>query len=274
MKTLVMGMIFAIFGASALAAEVHYFVQAGAFSKEQEALDRAAKVKADNLPATVTTREVGGRTVYRVRIGPIRDKAVSDGVVSRLEAAGIQAALVLVEGKPTGTGFIDNQIAKSPNDSKSKSSGHAKQVAPDGQCRPAKLGSEMSAAQPVPLGSPGSWIAWNRNGRDFTARTFTLGGYGPGTCTQDKAAAQTLQMCRETANSSCVSLGGCPLNQIYTGIAVPKDWGWVWIACSNNFDEARSAAKRLCEIKSGCPCTVEGTTAVHDRPIQLCSEHQ
>lgn len=269
MKRVLLALLLVTLSVARAAGPFHYFLQAGAFASEQDALAQAAKLKANSIPAVISTREQSGRTTYRVRIGPFRDELVATSVKSRLEAIGFDAAILRVEGKPGTAAFLDNTIGQSNTATPARQA--AQPSAQQAQCRSSTIGSEMSAAQPIPLGSPGSWVTWNRNGRDFTGRTFSLTGYGPESCTQDKAASEGMRYCRETPGSNCVGLGGCPLAQLYTGIARPSDWGWVWIACSSNFEDARNAAKRLCEIKSGCPCTAEATTATFDRPQPFCS---
>ena len=47
--------------------------------------------------AKVTEREQAGRTVYRVRLGPYERKEEADAVKEKLDAAGIDAALVRVQ---------------------------------------------------------------------------------------------------------------------------------------------------------------------------------
>ena len=49
------------------------------------------------ITARVTEREQAGRTIYRVRLGPYNSKADADSARSRLENAGVTAALVRVQ---------------------------------------------------------------------------------------------------------------------------------------------------------------------------------
>lgn len=74
-----------------------YFVQAGAFSREEDAEQQRGKLAMMGLTAKVTEREQAGRTVYRVRIGPFdkRDEAVS--AKQKLEGGGVDASLIQVQ---------------------------------------------------------------------------------------------------------------------------------------------------------------------------------
>jgi cell division protein FtsN len=49
------------------------------------------------LQARLTEREQGGRTVYRVRVGPFDHKEEADATKERLGGAGVDAALVRVQ---------------------------------------------------------------------------------------------------------------------------------------------------------------------------------
>jgi cell division protein FtsN len=75
-----------------------YFVQAGAFSKPEDAEQQRAKLAMLGLAAKVTEREQSGRTVYRVRLGPFDRKEDADAAQEKLQAASVEAALVRVEG--------------------------------------------------------------------------------------------------------------------------------------------------------------------------------
>jgi len=73
-----------------------YFVQAGAFRTADEAESQRAKLGFLGLDAKLSEREQGGRTVYRVRVGPI-DKAEAERVRNKLENAHIESAMVRVQ---------------------------------------------------------------------------------------------------------------------------------------------------------------------------------
>lgn len=74
-----------------------YFVQAGAFTRAEEAEQQRARLAMMGLSARVTEREQGGRTVYRVRLGPFDTQAEADRTQDRLKSNGIDAALVRVQ---------------------------------------------------------------------------------------------------------------------------------------------------------------------------------
>ena len=73
-----------------------YFVQAGAYRSNDEAETQRAKTVLLGLDAKISERDQGGRTVYRVRVGPM-DKAEAERVRAKLEAAHIDSAMVRVQ---------------------------------------------------------------------------------------------------------------------------------------------------------------------------------
>lgn len=73
-----------------------YFVQAGAYRSHDEAQAQRAKTVMLGLDAKISERDQGGRTVYRVRVGPM-DKAEAERVRAKLEAAHIDSAMVRVQ---------------------------------------------------------------------------------------------------------------------------------------------------------------------------------
>ncbi len=74
-----------------------YFVQAGAFRSQAEADAQRAKLTMMGLDAKISEREQAGRQVYRVRLGPFDDKDVAERAKSKLDAGGIETALVRVQ---------------------------------------------------------------------------------------------------------------------------------------------------------------------------------
>ncbi|PUE27613.1 sporulation protein [Limnohabitans sp. JirII-29] len=74
-----------------------YFVQAGAFRTNEEADAQRAKLGLLGLDAKVSERDQGGRTVYRVRVGPMDTKADAERVRNKLEAAHLDSAMVRVQ---------------------------------------------------------------------------------------------------------------------------------------------------------------------------------
>jgi cell division protein FtsN len=74
-----------------------YFVQAGAFRTPEDAEAQRAKLSLMGLDARVTEREQSGRQVFRVRVGPFDRKEEADRSKDKLEAGGIETALVRVQ---------------------------------------------------------------------------------------------------------------------------------------------------------------------------------
>ena len=73
-----------------------YFVQAGAYRSNEEAEAQRAKTAMLGLDSKISERDQGGRTVYRVRMGPM-DKVEAERVRAKLEAAHIDSAMVRVQ---------------------------------------------------------------------------------------------------------------------------------------------------------------------------------
>ena len=73
-----------------------YFVQAGAYRSNDEAEAQRAKTALLGLDAKISERDQGGRTVYRVRVGPM-DKVDAERVRAKLDAAHIDSAMVRVQ---------------------------------------------------------------------------------------------------------------------------------------------------------------------------------
>ncbi len=75
----------------------NYYVQAGAFRSAEEAEAQRAKLALQGLDARVSEREQSGRTVFRVRIGPMESREDAERVQQKLAASKIDAALVRVQ---------------------------------------------------------------------------------------------------------------------------------------------------------------------------------
>ncbi|MDT8999426.1 SPOR domain-containing protein [Paucibacter sp. APW11] len=71
-----------------------YFIQAGAYTKPEDAEQQRAKLAIQGFAAKVFEKEQSGRTVYRVRLGPIDARDEAEALQHKLEAAGIEANLV------------------------------------------------------------------------------------------------------------------------------------------------------------------------------------
>ena len=74
-----------------------YFVQAGAFSSADDAEQQRAKLAIQGIGTKVTEREQGGRTVYRVRLGPFDAREEAEAQQDHLKGMGTDAALVRVD---------------------------------------------------------------------------------------------------------------------------------------------------------------------------------
>ena len=74
-----------------------YFVQAGAFRTQADGDAQRAKLAMMGWEARVTEREVNGRTVYRVRVGPFNKRDDADGLKGKLDGAGVDAQIVRVQ---------------------------------------------------------------------------------------------------------------------------------------------------------------------------------
>jgi cell division protein FtsN len=83
--------------ANASAEPFSYFVQVGAFRTIEDAESQRAKLSLGGVQAKVTEREQAGRVVFRVRVGPFDRKEEADQTKERLEAAGMETALVRVQ---------------------------------------------------------------------------------------------------------------------------------------------------------------------------------
>lgn len=76
---------------------IQYFVQVGAFNSPEDAQAQRAKMALMGLDARITEREQGGRTVFRVRLGPFERQEEADKMKTELHAGGTEAALVRVQ---------------------------------------------------------------------------------------------------------------------------------------------------------------------------------
>jgi cell division protein FtsN len=74
-----------------------YFVQAGAYSRNEDAEQQRARLAMLGVDSRLTEREQGGRMVYRVRIGPFERREDAESTRERLSDSGVDAALVAVQ---------------------------------------------------------------------------------------------------------------------------------------------------------------------------------
>lgn len=74
-----------------------YFIQAGAYRTSEDAETQRAKLSLSGIEAKVTEREQAGRPIFRVRVGPFDKKDEADKTKERLDATGLDTALVRVQ---------------------------------------------------------------------------------------------------------------------------------------------------------------------------------
>jgi cell division protein FtsN len=74
-----------------------YFVQAGAFTRSDDAEQQRARLALSGQTARISEREQAGRTVYRVRMGPFPTRNEADALYGRLQEQGVEAQIVRVE---------------------------------------------------------------------------------------------------------------------------------------------------------------------------------
>jgi len=74
-----------------------YFVQAGAYRNSEDAEGQRARLSLGGVEARVSEREQAGRTIYRVRVGPFERREDADRSMEKLEALGVEVALVRVQ---------------------------------------------------------------------------------------------------------------------------------------------------------------------------------
>jgi cell division protein FtsN len=74
-----------------------YFIQAGAYTRAEDAENQRGRLALLGHAAKITEREQIGRTLYRVRLGPYDARDAANNLQNRLQQQGIDAALVAVE---------------------------------------------------------------------------------------------------------------------------------------------------------------------------------
>jgi cell division protein FtsN len=84
-------------GAAAGNSAFAYFVQAGAYSRSEDAEQQRAKLAMLGVESRLTEREQGGRMVYRVRVGPFDRREDAESAKQKLGDSGVDSALVAVQ---------------------------------------------------------------------------------------------------------------------------------------------------------------------------------
>ncbi|HEY2561165.1 MAG TPA: SPOR domain-containing protein [Caldimonas sp.] len=84
--------------ASALAGGAFtYYVQAGAYSRTEDAEQQRARLAMLGIESRLTEREQAGKMVYRVRVGPFERREDAEVTKGRLGDSGVDSALVAVQ---------------------------------------------------------------------------------------------------------------------------------------------------------------------------------
>lgn len=71
-----------------------WVVQIGSFSAREKAQQIADGLKAEGHPALVTPVKIGGKTLYRVRVGTMTERSAADSTLRKLQAAYPGASVV------------------------------------------------------------------------------------------------------------------------------------------------------------------------------------
>ena len=74
-----------------------YFVQAGAYTRPEDAEQQRARLAMLGQEARISEREQAGRTVYRVRMGPYANRDDADNLQTKLQQQSIESQIVRAE---------------------------------------------------------------------------------------------------------------------------------------------------------------------------------
>lgn len=74
-----------------------YFVQAGAYTRSEDAEQQRAKLALLGQTAKITEREQAGRVVFRVRMGPFPARDEADALKTKLQDSSLETQIVRVE---------------------------------------------------------------------------------------------------------------------------------------------------------------------------------
>jgi len=75
----------------------NYFVQAGAFRTHEEADVQKAKLALSGFDAVVSERDQGGKSVFRVRIGPLTTKDDAEKIQQKLSGSKVDSVVIRVQ---------------------------------------------------------------------------------------------------------------------------------------------------------------------------------
>ena len=74
-----------------------FYVQAGAYGTSSEAEQQRAKIAMLGMEPRISEREVRGRTMFRVRLGPFTNREDAEAARLSLAGSGVESALVRVQ---------------------------------------------------------------------------------------------------------------------------------------------------------------------------------
>jgi rare lipoprotein A len=72
-----------------------FLIQAGSFRSEDNA-ERARSLLGGVAPVEVAPVEVGGETLFRVRVGPFADETAASAALARVTEAGYRGAKIVM----------------------------------------------------------------------------------------------------------------------------------------------------------------------------------
>ena len=72
-------------------------MQLGAYRTAEDAESQRAKLSLSGIETKISEREQSGRTVFRVRVGPISNKDEAERTKEKLAKAGLETSLVRVQ---------------------------------------------------------------------------------------------------------------------------------------------------------------------------------
>jgi cell division protein FtsN len=82
--------------AASAADAVDFFVQAGAFTRNEDAEQQRARLGLLGQTAKISQRDQAGRSVYRVRLGPLATREEAVDLQAHLQSAGVETQIVRV----------------------------------------------------------------------------------------------------------------------------------------------------------------------------------
>ena len=82
---------------AAAPAAFDFYVQAGAYTRTEDAEGQRAQLAMLGQQAKITERAQAGRTVYRVRLGPFPSPEEADVLQGKLQSQGVESQIVRVE---------------------------------------------------------------------------------------------------------------------------------------------------------------------------------